>query len=438
MNPANEERNVLEVLREAPAEVSLDQVGLMVAAFPLAAGLTAWLAIAKIHLNSIIMTTLGTIILGTGAFFWSTKNTDPAPVSTLPVEAPPVEVAADMPEPTEPAVVFDRPETPATQKAILPVACTVRDTTLATEVAPDALQPNPAPMTAPQPAPHQPTGSTTSIPALRAAQERTFNLQGFTGITVASSVSVTLEMGDYHVSATGDERALEGLEVHLSDGMLEIHQQSKSHAYDKERIAMLIRMPQVRELVVRGSGSIQGGTLRAADGMDLSVLGSGDIQIAHVPHVVEIHVLVEGSGTVELGSLGSSDRLATTTLGSGSITVGKAEVKDELQVTVQGSGDVHCGMMNVAGTARVELLGSGDAQVGGRADRIDVLLTGSGDVHANDLHIEHGGTAQVIGSGDVHVQDAASLEIIITGSGEIHTSGGAATKGSRGVETGTE
>ena len=51
----------LDVLRQLPLEVDLEQVRRMVAGFPLAMGALAWLIhTLKFHLNTVLMSTLGT------------------------------------------------------------------------------------------------------------------------------------------------------------------------------------------------------------------------------------------------------------------------------------------------------------------------------------------------------------------------------------------
>ncbi|MBL7956508.1 MAG: hypothetical protein JNM49_00990, partial [Flavobacteriales bacterium] len=64
MTTHHDNDKALGLLRTLPAEVSLEQVGQMVIAFPLVGAATGWLAWSKIHLNSIVMTTTGSLIVG--------------------------------------------------------------------------------------------------------------------------------------------------------------------------------------------------------------------------------------------------------------------------------------------------------------------------------------------------------------------------------------
>ena len=55
-----------EVLRELPAEVTIEQVGRMVATFPLLGAAGSWFS--HFNLNSILMTSAGTIIIAASVY----------------------------------------------------------------------------------------------------------------------------------------------------------------------------------------------------------------------------------------------------------------------------------------------------------------------------------------------------------------------------------
>ena len=78
----------LELLRDLPTEVSLDTVGQMVVAFPLLPAAASWTN--YINLNTIAMTSAGTLLIAGATYFLS-------PVSSEPL--------AELPEPVVEAVV---------------------------------------------------------------------------------------------------------------------------------------------------------------------------------------------------------------------------------------------------------------------------------------------------------------------------------------------
>ncbi|MBL7951144.1 MAG: DUF2807 domain-containing protein [Flavobacteriales bacterium] len=457
MKRPDEHENTLGALRELPPEVSLDQVQHMVAAFPIAVGLTAWLATAKIHLNSIVMTTAGTLIVGTSAYFFSTAApTAPAERAVLTVPTEVVEMPAPAALLEEPAVVLDLPRPKPAAPAPKPepkeeIACTVlspEDTMRypaampypgATAYAGTAAYPGVAP-TDPV-APEDPLASVLPPATVYRplSNERSFDLRDFTGVTVASSMDVTVEIGAFSVVAMGDADMLQQLDVRNEQGMLKIgYAQTRGSYRNRGSVHIAIRMPRVDDLVVTGSGSIHAQQLVRTRDLDLNVLGSGNILLDRVDQVDALNMNIEGSGGIHLAMLGNSERLKMDILGSGGIYLSAAQRVSELDITMQGSGSVDVAMAHVSGTSRIKLLGSGTVRIGGETGRVEIALEGSGDVNANDLKASQGGKVHVLGSGNAHVYSDGRLELLTKGTGTIHTSGSAGLKGSRGVGSGAE
>jgi len=398
MTRPEDNKDTLAALREVPTEVSLEQVGHMVAAFPLAVGAMAWLiSTLKFNLNTILMTSSATLIVGTSAYILSTA----APAETtkamdMPTPAV-VELVAELPEP-EPAVVFElppaKPNPPAPKKeptpnedpalACAPISFTLKDdkeeTTVTVSVDKD----------------FNVTASTTTTSddkrAPAQAGQRSFDLRGFTGVAIMGSANVFVEEGDFSVVADGDQEVLDRLEITTEGNLLKVgFARSRGPVTVRGRSDIRIRMPRVDELLIMGSGNISAGSFAKAAGLKLMVMGSGGI------------------------------------------TFNGIKDAQELEVIVEGSGDVSCQQMNIRGKTSIIVQGSGDAQVGGSTDRIDVIVQGSGDVHATNLKAKNGGRVIVSGSGDAHVHSDGNLELITTGSGRVHTSGSAGQVRSRGV-----
>ena len=410
MKGQDDSENVLSALRELPPEVSVDQVKHMVAAFPLAVGITAWLAsLIKFNLNSILMTTTGSIIVGTSAYLIQTA-------------APPAEPAhADMPEPVlvemveaavpetliEPAVVLTMPENtgpklPEPRQEPEAMACTVLPTE---ENGPAAMEPVPyegaeaypgaAPMEPAPPA--EPIASLNNMdPAVvftPGIVERNFDVKGFSGLALRSSLSVNVSQGEYAVIATGDPAMVDRLKVSVEKGMLTLDLGNVKRGSDGVGCGALditVRMPQVEKLEVLGSGTIRSGRFDNADHLVLVLKGSGD-------------VLVDGP-----------------------------EKANALSIELSGSGDVFCGDVDVSGKTIIALAGSGDIRVTGRTESIDIGLIGSGDVDAGEFKASSA-KVRITGSGDAEVNSTSAVESIVTGSGRVNVSGSAGSERSRGV-----
>lgn len=433
MNHPNPNKDTLAALRAVPTEVSLNQVEGMVAAFPLAMGAMAWLIhTLKFNLNSVLMTSSASILVGTTAYLFSTAPADLPAAAAIPAPAVVLEMPA--PEPVaEPAVVFERPEPkkpepkpePKTEAA---VACTVvgeQDSVTISVTTDQDMSVTASTRQTPTPAPQ----ARESF-----AGQRTFDLRGFTGVMVASSVDVTVEIGEFSVTATGDEDLIDRLNIQLDGTFLRVDFGETRGTYRKGgSVQVQVRLPRVEDLIVAGSGSIHAERVVSGNGLDLTVLGSGNLFVTRAEDMRVVNILVEGSGDIALANLSNAKEVTMEVRGSGGINLSSVATTEVLKINLEGSGDVNCGMVNVSGTTTISLTGSGDVQVGGKTDRVEVHLIGSGDVNATNLQARNGGRVSVTGSGDAYVFSDGALDTSTEGTGKIHASGSAGKTRSRGV-----
>ena len=434
MNHQEDDKATLAALRAAPTEVSMEQVRSMVATFPLAVGVLSWLIGAiKFNLNTILMSSSAILIIGASAILSTGRMSEerPATARDLPAVAQELPAAEALPEP-EPAVVFEQPTpkkaTPPPPQELSLVACTVANT--------DQPQPSdektvewtvPAYTDEKPISPSAPEGPKTNM-------ERTFELRDFIGIKVASSMDVTLEVGDFSVTANGDEDALAHLDVRVKDHVLELDFTSSDRSRrSHEPVHFTVRLPVVRTLTVMGSGSVNGPELPPTAHLDLNVLGSGSIILARLLDATTLNLLVEGSGSIDLEDVVRTERAQVNVMGSGMADINRIGEADGLHIQVAGSGIANCRQVNVTGKTAMNITGSGQVNTTGRTDRIEVTLIGSGDVMAKELKAK-GGKVIITGSGDASVYCDGPLELLTIGTGAIHTSGSAGRIRSRGVE----
>lgn len=395
MKRPEDNKDTLALLREVPTEVGLEQVGHMVAAFPLTVGAMAWIiSTLKFNLNTILMTSSATLIIGSSAYFLSTTTPVEATATADSPTPTAIEMVVEMPEP-EPAVVFELPpakppasrkEPPAEERAVL--ACTPIDQYMNDQegdaTVTEAINEDIAITT-------QTNSKGDEKHTTTHAGQRTFDLRGFTGVAIMGSANAVVEEGPFSVVADGDQDVLDQLKITIEGSLLRVgFDRSRGSNARTEKVDVRIRMPQLEELLVMGSGNISAGTFSKAEVLQLKVMGSGGIIF---------------NGIKETG---------------------------DLEIHVQGSGDVNCQQMNVRHNTTIHVAGSGDANVGGKTDQIEVDILGSGDVHATNLRSK-GGRVNVVGSGDASVYSDGPLELTTTGSGTIHTSGSAGQNRSRGV-----
>ena len=207
------------------------------------------------------------------------------------------------------------------------------------------------------------------------AAERNYPVGGFDRISLGGSPEVTVTTGRTPgVRATGEQKALDRLEIEVVNGTLRIgSKRGVNWGWDPSemvKVRVAVTVPMVRGVSVGGSGTVM-------------------VDRVKVPAFAAD---VGGSGSIKLASLET---------GSASFSVG-------------GSGDVVAA--GRCGSSHANVGGSGSLKLGDlRCDTLDVSLAGSGDVEANASRTA---AISVAGSGDVHVAGGAKCTISKVGSGQ--------------------
>ncbi|MBC8082296.1 MAG: DUF2807 domain-containing protein [Hymenobacter sp.] len=206
------------------------------------------------------------------------------------------------------------------------------------------------------------------LPAFAATAGReTREVPSFSQVTLAGSATVVLVQGSpQKVEVQAETEDLTHLETTVSSGRLRIGtKQERSVNWSSYRfkgpVTVYVTAPALSALTVSGSGRMkaQGGV--TAKQLNLTVSGSGRLELAQVQ-------------------------------------------ADELGTTVSGSGDI-----------TIE---------GGAAPRQDIRISGSGNVQAPKLRSAKS-SVRISGSGNCRVQATETLEASIAGSGNVYVTGGA-------------
>ena len=387
-----------DVLRELPVELSVEQVSGLVATFSLVSSAGSWLS--NINLNSLLMTSAGTIIIAGSIYLLSPTDQEPrAERASVPV--PVVELAAT------PLVEEQQESAPSPRAPVVAVTPLVEKkdgTTPRVEQQPIAVA---APVPPIQPIP--PVRTITVIPAapgMASLQEcllaiepggpvmadRTFDLSGFTAVSVLGALDVVLEQGVFSVKAEGDEQQIERLDISMKDKTLIIGTKTKDgrNQYDSpKQVVVKVSLPALERIALTGSGDVMMGVFAAAEKMFLDLQGSGDIHF---------------------------DGLKGMSM---------------LSIDLDGSGDIIGEKVEVAGTTKISVAGSGDVRLAGHTDIIRVTVIGSGDVDASKVEARDC-EAEVTGSGDVNMNCRTGIRSRITGSGAINNTGNADDGGGKG------
>ena len=176
---------------------------------------------------------------------------------------------------------------------------------------------------------------------------RTLAWPGGDALTLALPADVTFTQGpDAKVVVTGPQGAANALE--LEDGKLTLNRP----VHTAGRLKIAVTAPGVRSFNLMGSGDMRLDGLDQ-DGIDIRVLGSGDVHALGKAHRLDLNIA--GSGDARLGEL-TVDSAEVHIAGSGDATVAP---KDRLEANILGSGDVTLATdpgrveSNVVGSGRV-------------------------------------------------------------------------------------
>ncbi|MBP6311396.1 MAG: DUF2807 domain-containing protein [Flavobacteriales bacterium] len=430
MTQQDRTEKALELLRELPAEVSVEDVGQMVTLFPLIQPTTSWFG--HINLNSILMTTAGTMIVA-GITYFAASTGAPQPVASV-VETPPEVIELPIEQPVEEVTIWPEQVVeaealpPALQEQPGPLAepTIPAPAPIPTEVEPavSAATPASAPSPASAPVPPAPLGHGPSpapapvpthappkepmMPApaapcneirMRTEAEKQWNHTGFKTVKVLGPIEVIIEQGPFAVNAQGDEGAMESLMVTMEGGKLVITGGgSKNNGKSAERGSGRGNEKSKHEQTC-GSSAVVHITIPDLERVEL--LGPGDIHISEFTNLTSMELDLQGSGDIHFVSFKGLNKLA---------------------IALAGSGDIFGEEAEVTGTTRIALTGSGDVLIAGRTDKVDISVIGSGDVEASDL-VANGGEVHVTGSGDVILNSKGTTVSQVMGSGEVHNIG---------------
>jgi len=124
----------------------------------------------------------------------------------------------------------------------------------------------------------------------------------------------------------------------------------------KGDLTIKVTMPSLTKINIDGSGDVKTiGTFHNIKNLDLSVFGSGDMNLQLGENIVNMNSHISGSGDFDL---------------SGSTNIH--------EITIKGSGDIKAFDLDSESTL-IDITGSGDCKVSA-FDLLDVKISGSGDV----------------------------------------------------------
>lgn len=201
-------------------------------------------------------------------------------------------------------------------------------------------------------------------------ETQTLQVPNFDGIKLTMDARVEITQGDeLSVTVEGKSDVIDELSLDVDDGTWRIDTYDCMRNIDN--LTIYITMPYLRKLTVSGSGEIYSTNTLVGDDVDLTVSGSGKIDVALTAD--DIDALISGSG--EILAEGTGDELDLDISGSGDFfAFGLAMRRADIRISGSGTAEVR-----VEQYLKARISGSGDVYYKGNPD-LDVSVSGSGRV----------------------------------------------------------
>lgn len=199
----------------------------------------------------------------------------------------------------------------------------------------------------------------------------TRDVRDFHAVDVGLPGAVEVSVADhFSVEIQAQENLVPFLKTEVKDGELQLYfDRSVSDAKD---LKVRITAPAYDALALSGSATMRVLTPLQGDKLDLSIGGSGSIDLPQAD-VHNLKCSIAGSGDIRVS--GKAQAVEYSIAGSGDITA-KALQADTGKAAISGSGTVTC---NVTQTLKAEIAGSGDIYYTG-SPSVDTDIAGSGKV----------------------------------------------------------
>ena len=199
------------------------------------------------------------------------------------------------------------------------------------------------------------------------------NTGSFQSVEVSGSVTVKVrQAATTAVNLETDENLMQYIEVFTSGDKLVIRSREGYNLDPSNEIIAYVSAPVFRAIDVSGACDIIGeGTVRGTESLEMSVSGSGNIDM--MVDVPQVSTSVSGSGNVVLhGRAGSFE---SSVSGSGSIRCFDLAT-DQTKISISGSGDAE---VNASKLLDVRVSGDGSVQYKG-TPQVTQDISGSGSV----------------------------------------------------------
>ncbi len=201
----------------------------------------------------------------------------------------------------------------------------------------------------------------------------TRSTDSYEGVKASGPMDFKLVKGkEGEISIKGDANLMEYIVTEIEHNILIVKVKDGFNLKPSKTIVVTVPYDTIETVSLSGSGDIENtGTIKS-NAFEVSLAGSGDINLKVSTQYLESNIA--GSGDIELN--GSTTDLTTKITGSGDFDGSNLKSKNvRAEITGSGSADVICN-----GDLKVRITGSGDVNYSGNPTNKDTKITGSGSV----------------------------------------------------------
>lgn len=200
------------------------------------------------------------------------------------------------------------------------------------------------------------------------------NLEEFDRISINVSGNIFYVQGDtYKIGIETDDNLLQYITTNVRGKELII---DSDKSICPHKLNIYITSKELRKVEIEGSADFFAQTPIKTENLDISIDGSGDVQIDSV-FSERVQLEINGSGEIRIG--GSCNTFSAEVNGSGDIFASKLNSKIS-KVEINGSGNAYVVAQD---ELILEINGSGDVYYDGNPNRFVLNINGSGKAIKN-------------------------------------------------------
>lgn len=205
---------------------------------------------------------------------------------------------------------------------------------------------------------------------------KTISTQDYDGVKLVGSMDVHFVKGtEGTISVKTDENLQEYIIIEVKNNTLIVKTEKNYNLKTKKGIHVTVPFQDISAIGLVGSGDIDSNDTISSNKLDVSITGSGDIDLAVKATALDVNIV--GSGDIKL--TGKTAELDVTISGSGDFE-GSSLSSENTEVSISGSGDANVTATN---NLKARVSGSGDIDYSGNPNTSDKKVSGSGTISSN-------------------------------------------------------